>query len=235
MLSLQHQPFSAKNKRAERVLITPRPALTTAKGLFAMAGPKICSVDGCGKSPDRGRKGMCGRHYRMLYRRGTTIPKIAERGIPERWLRAHVLHQFDECLSWPFCRTRDGVGRLGRKIKVGRLETAQASRAMCALAHGEPPSPEYQAAHKCGRGHHGCVNPLHLEWKTPLENTRDKNWHGTMLRGEQHPFAKLTALQARAIKTLAPTFSVPELVDLFGASPRTIAEIIGGRIWRCLG
>jgi hypothetical protein len=254
------------------VLVTPRPALTKAKGKFAMADPRLCavtgcinskhtkyfcsthawrfkhhgntakpvrrkpqlshecSVEGCEAAPDRGRKGMCAR----LYRRGTTEPKIAMRGEPEAWLRAHVGHDDNRCLIWPFARSGDGVGRLGSKIEVGTIHSAQAPRAMCALAHGEPPFPHWQAAHKCGKGHHGCVNPQHLEWKSPLGNTRDKERHGTMLRGERHPHARLTALHVRAIRALASQFSVPDLVDLFGASPRTIAEIISGKGWQCL-
>ncbi|MGJ0508927.1 MAG: hypothetical protein ACR652_17725 [Methylocystis sp.] len=105
---------------------------------------------------------------------------------------------------------------------------------MCALAHGEPPAPHYQAAHKCGKGHHGCVNPRHLEWKQPLENTWDKDRHGTMLRGERHPMAKLSELQVRAIRALAPSFTIPELIDLFGSSARTISDILMGKIWQCL-
>lgn len=193
-----------------------------------------CSVEECHSAPERGRKGMCARHYKMLYRRGTVIPKIAERGEPERWLRSRVSHQSDACLIWPFGRSGDGAGRLGSKIRAGTIQSAQAPRVMCALAHGDPPDPMHQAAHKCGKGHHGCVNPRHLEWKTPLENTRDKERDGTMLRGERHPAAKLTALQVRAIRILADELTVPDLVDLFGTPPRTITDIIDGKGWRCL-
>lgn len=273
--ALQNLRFSAINERAGRVLATPHPALTTTRRTRAMAEPKICSVEGCGKArharcycsthlyrlkkhgctakpstrsdlplecgidrcsakPERGRKGMCARHYRMLYRRGTAIAAQALRGSPEAWLRQHVAHSGDACLTWPFCRSSDGAGRLGKKIDLGDgKKSAQAARVMCALAHGAPPSPTHQAAHKCGNGHHGCINPQHLEWKTPLANTRDKNRHGTMRRGEAHPSAKLTALQARAIRSLAPSFSLPELADLFGASPRSLSEIISGKAWRC--
>lgn len=50
---------------------------------------------------------------------------------------------------------------------------------MCQKAHGDPPSPKHDAAHSCGRGHEGCVNPNHLSWKTKKQNQADRITHGT--------------------------------------------------------
>jgi hypothetical protein len=58
-------------------------------------------------------------------------------------------------------------------------DTLYAHRLMCQLAHGDPPTPDHIAAHSCGRGHEGCVNPNHLSWKTYSENELDKRVHGT--------------------------------------------------------
>lgn len=75
----------------------------------------------------------------------------------------------NECLEWPYSGNNWGYGQL---TVAGRLVVA--SRFVCEIAHGDPPTPEYQAAHSCGNGHLGCVNPQHLRWATPKENSADK-------------------------------------------------------------
>ena len=94
------------------------------------------------------------------------------------WLIARVDYQGDDCLPWPFCRDgRVGRGRMGHEGK-----RPWAHRLMCELAHGPPPTPKHQAAHECGKGHYGCVNPRHLAWKTNSENQLDRRKNGNMLR-----------------------------------------------------
>lgn len=87
-----------------------------------------------------------------------------------QWLRDHVDHQGDECLIWPFSRhAQYGRGMVG---SVGGQSWAH--RAMCEMAHGPAPADKPQAAHNCGKGHEGCVNPRHLEWKTNSQNQIDR-------------------------------------------------------------
>ena len=90
------------------------------------------------------------------------------------WLVAHKDYAGDDCLTWPFSRNQYGYGQLGFQ---GRGK--KANRVMCELAHGKPPTPKHHAAHSCGNGHLGCVNPRHLKWKTPRENQLDRRRHGT--------------------------------------------------------
>ena len=90
------------------------------------------------------------------------------------WLLSHVAYTGNDCLKWPFSGNWNGRGHLGWNGKI-----VKAHRLMCILAHGEPPTPKHQAAHNCGNGHLGCVNPNHLEWKTNSENQRDRRRHGT--------------------------------------------------------
>jgi len=90
------------------------------------------------------------------------------------WLKAHIWHAGQECLIWPFCTNHQGYGQLGYFGKV-----VKAHRLMCILAHGEPLTPQHQAAHSCGQGHTGCVHPEHVSWKTPRENRIESNEHGT--------------------------------------------------------
>lgn len=139
-----------------------------------------------------------------------------------KWLMAHVAHQGDECLIWPFYRMPvKGYGTLGYCGKVWK-----AHRLMCVLAKGEPPSPEHQAAHSCGRGDDGCVNPRHLSWKTALGNRLDSNEHGT---GRPRKPRRLTLDQVEQIR--ASDRSNNDLAAEYDVHPETIARIFRGETW----
>lgn len=126
------------------------------------------------------------------------------------WLRAHVNYQGDDCLKWPFSTDqRVGRGTLGFE---GRLYWAH--RLMCEWAHGPAPADKPQAAHNCGNGHLGCVNPRHLEWKTNQENCQDKSLHGRA--------------QGRAGKKELKPEQIAEIKSLKGIMPQTaIAQRFG--------
>src|SRR6185312_1870651 len=72
-----------------------------------------------------------------------------------QWLLDHMGHHGDACMPWPFSKD----GRVGRGGLTYRGKSYWAHRLMCELAHGAPPTPKHQAAHNCGKGHYGCVNP----------------------------------------------------------------------------
>lgn len=118
----------------------------------------------------------------------------SKHGAPMAWLKENVRHTGGECVTWPFARSSRGYGN----IRVGGSHMV-AHRAMAILAHGEPPFPDAQAAHTCGKGHEGCVNPNHLEWKTPQANQADQVRHGTAVRGEKQHKAVLTEAQVLLI------------------------------------
>lgn len=192
------------------------------------AMPFDCNVKDCQNLAERGRKGMCARHYRMQYRRGTTVAAISQQGEPKRWLENHVNYQGNDCLPWPFAKHSDGSAAIASGY------SRQAARLMCFLAHGEKPNKNSQAAHLCGKGHHGCVNPNHLKWASPKENTNHKRGHGTMLAGEKHPNSVLTELKVRAARELYGKFSIIELADIFEVHYRTIDDAVNGKTWSWL-
>jgi hypothetical protein len=72
---------------------------------------------------------------------------------------------------------------------------------MCILAHGGPPTAEHEAAHRCGNGHLGCINPNCLRWATPEENEADKTEHDRVKKGEAHWKSALTEEKVRLIMT----------------------------------
>lgn len=95
---------------------------------------------------------------------------------PERWLQDHKDYPHkDWCLVWPFGRDpRVGRGIVRTGPGKPKLPSGWAHRVMCEMVHGTPPTPQHQAAHSCGNGHLGCVNPHHLSWKTNSENQLER-------------------------------------------------------------
>lgn len=188
---------------------------------------KACRVAGCNRPTNgphgRGALGMCGRHYQRYRKHGDPEGGRTAEGVPMEWLQQHASFDGEECLAWPFGRGRGNVS-------VGGKSTPPA-RAMCLLAYGPPPTPSHQAAHSCGRGEDGCVNPKHLRWATVSENHNDKNAHGTMLRGHSHPRAKLSVDQVVWIKKTYGSATIAEMARALGVSHSAVSGIVKGRKW----
>ncbi len=184
----------------------------------------ICAIDGCGKRVRA--RGWCGGHYRKWKAYGDpTAKRHASPGEPLLWLRdIAAVHQGDECLKWPFANS-DGYGRLW----VNGVST-HAHRIICTWANGPAPE-EHDAAHSCGNGHLGCVNPRHLSWKSRSDNHFDKVDHGTDNRGEKHPFAKLTEGDVKKLRLLATEVSREELAKEFNVSTWTIDDVVSRKNW----
>lgn len=144
-----------------------------------------------------------------------------------KWVREHVHYAGDDCLIWPFSRSR-GYGHLylyKRNLRINRY--------MCELAHGAPPTPQHEAAHLCGN--RACANPRHLAWKTSAENQADRRIHGTV----SHPYwwtngagSKLTPEQAAEILARKGIETQAALAARFGVHETTIGQIHRGEIWR---
>lgn len=130
------------------------------------------------------------------------------------WLAGHVNHTGDACLPWPFSRD----GRVGRGQMGYNGKHYWAHRLMCEMAHGAPPTPKHQAAHNCGKGHYGCVNPRHLEWKTNSENQLDRAKNGNALRNPHGPRGGLTPAQQVKIVSLKGKMTQVAIAAKFGVS-----------------
>lgn len=68
-----------------------------------------------------------------------------------------------------------------------------------------------------------------LLWGTPLENNRDRYWHGTMPFGEKNGWSKLTDEDVRFIKS--SKISARELGERFGVTASCIYSIRKGKTW----
>lgn len=161
-----------------------------------------------------------------------TLPTFAKPSRSFEWLKERASSAGEECLFWPFGRNWNGYGHL----KPHGQRTAYAHRVMCELAHGEAPSPIHVAAHSCGRGSAGCVNPNHLSWKTPRENQLDRRAHGTDRRhvwwnnkGGVPPehIAQIQALKGKKNQR--------EIASMFGISYQHVSLIQQGKLVRQRG
>lgn len=143
-----------------------------------------------------------------------------------RWLLAHVDYRDDWCLMWPFGSKLHGYGQMSH---LGKRYYAH--RFMCELAHGEAPSPLHEAAHSCGRGHEGCVNPRHLSWKTKSENLLDCRQHGTQVRSRFGIAGRINADIAQEIRGLKGIKLQREIAEQFNISESSVSDVWLGRTW----
>jgi hypothetical protein len=150
------------------------------------------------------------------------MKKTAPKGSSEAFLRAHLRDHTDKCILWPFKLRPSGYG-----LAVLASVQMHAHRWACILAHGAPPNDEYHAAHSCG--HPSCINPDHLRWATPKENSDDRYNHGTIIYGEKSGKTALTADDIRAIRAAPPDLKY--LMGRYGVSKGCISKIRSRQRW----
>jgi len=188
----------------------------------------ICKIEGCGR-PSKAR-GLCHPHYTRQRRHGHPLGGGTSKGATLNYIQDVVLpFTGQECLPWPF--SRSGVGY--PLITYHGLRQG-AHRLVCEMVHGPAPTPGHEAAHSCGKGHEGCINPNHLIWKTSAENKADKIAHGTTLRGSKNHKALLTEEQVREIRALRGVVKGKDLAQRFSVSPVTITNIQKRTTWAWL-
>src|ERR1700761_2299060 len=143
-----------------------------------------------------------------------------------RCMEAHAAYQHDWCLLWPFASKLHGYGQfshLGKRYYAHRF--------MCELRHGPAPSEKHEAAHSCGRGHDGCVNPNHLSWKTKSGNQLDCRQHGTQAKTRAGRMGLLSFAKAAEIRSLQGIKLQREIAEQYGVSESAISDVWLGRTW----
>jgi hypothetical protein len=185
-----------------------------------------CNIAGCEKPVIA--RGWCPQHYGRWRQHGDPLvllhPQPA-RGEPAAFLDA-LPSEGDGCVEWPYARSIKGYAY----VNYGGARTS-AGRVVCARVHGPAPTPGHEAAHSCGNGHGGCVAPWHLSWKTHAENMADQHVHGTVVRGEMQPTAKLKELDVLVIRSDASGRSNAATASAFGISESLVRQIRSGRVW----
>ncbi len=191
-----------------------------------------CSIDGCNGNAHysaKGARGWCSPHHKRQCKYGDPTAGSTPKGAPHLYIRDVALPWVsDSCLPWPYAK--GGTSGHGMIWVNGRLQGAH--RLVCEIINGPAPSSVHEAAHSCGKGHLGCVNPKHLSWKTPKENQADRLGHGTLLRGEQCVHAKLSAQQVIEIRSMYPGLSQDKIARIFNVSRGAIQDIVEGRTWK---
>lgn len=182
-----------------------------------------CIIQGCEKRVHA--RGWCQAHYSRWLRNGDPLAGMTGPDEAGRFFREVVLAcRSDECLIWPFSRTDTGYAQ----IWVGG-KNKRAHRLACEAING-PAMPSMEAAHSCGNGSGGCVNPLHLTWKTRAENIADQETHGTRLRGSDKPKSKLTEGDVLSIRRSSQPIRL--LAEKYCVSSATIDAVIKRKTWR---
>lgn len=137
------------------------------------------------------------------------------------WLLAHKDYPHEDwCLIWPFARDP----RLGRgTMHVKGWDDQWAHRNMCALVHGPAPADKPIAAHSCGNGDQGCINPRHLSWSTYSDNQIHRYAEGkgnpNHRGGNKSMF---TPEQIAEIRAKYGEFSQVKLAEMYNCSVGTI-------------
>lgn len=187
-----------------------------------------CEAIGCEKVIFR--RCFCSMHYSRVLRTGST-ENSSRRAIANNegleWLTKNASYVGEECLVFPFSRSKEGYGRVTYKGKrIG------AHRAMCFIAHGQPPTVKHEAAHSCGKGHIGCVSPNHLRWATRSENIEDREKHGAGNKGEKHGNSKLLISDVFSIKAKVKNGETQASVaSEYGIAQSTVSKICLGARW----
>lgn len=190
---------------------------------------KRCSVSGCDRPHNA--HGFCQAHEKRFKKFGDPYAGRPLPGEVLAFLSNVVLKlETNDCFPWPYTRSYDGYAKISANDGGSQL----VSRRICESTHGPAPTPAHHAAHTCGKGHEGCVNPRHIVWKTPTENMADKLVHGTHMRGERAPNAKLTERQVLEIRSLRGKMPHREIAELLGISIATVRNIIYRIDWAWL-
>jgi len=187
----------------------------------------LCSIPECSKPSLK--RGWCNSHYKRWTRHGDPLGGGTANGKPKEFLLNLMDLNTDECIKWPFAKDRNGYGTItldGVKQSVSRF--------VCAALTGLPPTNKHQAAHICGKGHLGCVNPKHILWKTCADNHADKLIHGTHSRGEKHGASKLTETSVLEIRRLRGRVTQRDLAKRFSVSEATIYGVQTRKKWKWL-
>jgi hypothetical protein len=127
-------------------------------------------------------------------------------------------------------RNPDGYPIFGL-CRSGRRTCVKLHRVVCRAFNGPPPQPGLEAAHL--DGNRANARATNLVWATHAENMAHKILHGTAVKGEAHPLAKLTADKVRAI--VSDPRVAHEVAAAYGISRHTVSDIRRGIRWQHLG
>jgi hypothetical protein len=186
-----------------------------------------CSFDGC-ENPVNSQ-GLCQAHIHQRNKgqalRQITKKKRPSEGALEFFMR-HINPSASGCWMWTGPAQR-GYPQLRTK---GAPWGRRANRAALFFFVGPPPSNRHFAIHSCDTPM--CVNPAHLRWGTPKENTGDAISRDRISRGSSHPIAKLSEADVAAIRLRVASGELQRVVaSAYGIRQSYVSRIVRREIW----
>ena len=131
---------------------------------------------------------------------------------------------------WEWCGAINGRG-YGHISNLGKWYCAH--RLSWMLFNGPIPDGLY-VCHKCDN--RKCVNPNHLFLGTQKDNVNDMflKGRGNRVRGEQHPFSKLSNVDIHMIVYMYKTklFTQQTIAKLYGVGQDHISRIVNNKVRR---
>ncbi len=141
------------------------------------------------------------------------------------------LERAGSCLEYIRGRDKNGYGRI--TINSKKVGAHQLAWVLCS-GRFIPPGNRVVIRHSCDNP--PCCNPDHLSLGTQKENARDRDSRGRLrlLKGEDHPLAKLASRQVNEIRWRFENEDVPmsRLAHDYDVSRETIRSIVRYVTWR---
>lgn len=153
------------------------------------------------------------------------------RGLVGSTMRAGRSVTFQREIPEIMATSRNGRGRyeIVRFKRPGKYQTYYVHRLVLHAFVGPPPA-GFECAHLDGNKNNNSLD--NLRWVTRRENHSHKVGHGTAMRGERHPLARLTPEHVRAIREcLRLGAMVAPLAKAFGVTDGTLHRIEQGLTW----
>jgi hypothetical protein len=113
----------------------------------------------------------------------------------------------------------------------GKVSVRRIHRIVLETFAGPPPAPKMDCCHNDGNPANNVLS--NLRWATRAENMADAMRHGTFVRGEQRPQAKLNAEAVRVIRAAVAdgSASMGRLAKRFGVSVSAVSQVVRGLSW----
>lgn len=149
---------------------------------------------------------------------------MTKHGEPQAFIDAAIAAETDECIIWPYVNNGVGYGMVWDS-KQGAKQLAH--RLVLERTVGPPSSEGMYARHMCHTP--SCINPKHLAWGTPTENSADRHDNDTVNHGSRNGAAVLSDGDVLAIR--ADTRLQREIAAAYGVSQQQISRIKRGHNW----
>lgn len=183
---------------------------------------RVCSIEGCGKKHHS--KGLCRAHYNRKKRHGSPHVILQRHcAFGEGRIFLERITETDDCIWWPFGRSKAGYGQLVACLDGEKYTTAH--RVSLALKVRKPFKGAH-ALHSCNNGGQGCVNPKHLYWGTDADNARDRCEAGRSgNRLKRHDVIEMMRIYLRG------GISQTQVGKKFGVCRQFVSRVLNGQSW----